>query len=38
MTDKRNRASMGRGLSALLGEMVVEAPIKPGALLPWGWS
>ena len=36
MTDKRNRASLGRGLSALLGEMVVEAPIKPGAQVPNG--
>ncbi len=36
MTDKRARPGLGRGLSALLGEMASEAPVMPGGNVPSG--
>jgi ParB family chromosome partitioning protein len=36
MTDKRARPGLGRGLSALLGEIASEAPVAPGGNAPTG--
>ncbi len=36
MTDKRARPGLGRGLSALLGEMASEAPVSPGSTISTG--
>lgn len=36
MTDKRARPGLGRGLSALLGEIASEAPVTPGGNAPTG--